>query len=150
VVIQIFYKYMSTSAGGAKLSIVRQATFLLAPNSLGRLVRQVRPRRQTHHLPRSLCLGCTRTVEVHVMDVITSYLLGKLEQEIYMMLPEGFIRMGTKKNMVRGIFVLRLCPQTSGGSLKPEDTRFPHQIVSSDPMWIPASTSTLHLHHDLG
>src|SRR5438046_10624706 len=35
--------------------------------------------------------------EIHGMDLITAYLLGKLDEEIYMMQPEGFIRMG---NMV--------------------------------------------------
>src|SRR5947199_9239211 len=34
------------------------------------------------------------------MDVITAYLLGKLDEEIYMMQPEGFIKMGMKRNMV--------------------------------------------------
>jgi hypothetical protein len=38
--------------------------------------------------------------EIHEMDVITGYLLGKLDEEIYMMQPEGFIRMGMKRNMV--------------------------------------------------
>jgi hypothetical protein len=38
--------------------------------------------------------------EIHGMDVITAYLLGKLDEEIYMMQPEGFIRMGMKRNMV--------------------------------------------------
>jgi hypothetical protein len=34
------------------------------------------------------------------MDVITAYLLGKLDEEIYMMQPEGFVRMGMKMSMV--------------------------------------------------
>ena len=38
--------------------------------------------------------------EIHGMDVITAYLLGKLDEETYMMQPEGFIRMGMKRNMV--------------------------------------------------
>jgi transposase InsO family protein len=38
--------------------------------------------------------------EIHGMDVITAYLLGKLDEEIYMMQPEGFVRMGMKRNMV--------------------------------------------------
>jgi transposase InsO family protein len=38
--------------------------------------------------------------EIHGMDVITAYLLGKLNEEIYMMQPEGFVRMGMKRNMV--------------------------------------------------
>jgi hypothetical protein len=38
--------------------------------------------------------------EIHGMDVITAYLLGKLDEEIYIMQPEGFFRMGMKRNMV--------------------------------------------------
>jgi transposase InsO family protein len=38
--------------------------------------------------------------EIHGMDVITAYLLGKLDEEIYMMQPEGFEKMGMKRNMV--------------------------------------------------
>jgi Reverse transcriptase (RNA-dependent DNA polymerase) len=34
------------------------------------------------------------------MDVITANLLGKLDEEIYMMQPEGFIRIEMKRNMV--------------------------------------------------
>ena len=34
------------------------------------------------------------------MDVITAYLLGKLNEEIYMMQLEGFIQIGMKQNMV--------------------------------------------------
>jgi hypothetical protein len=34
------------------------------------------------------------------MDVITAYLLGKLDEEIYMMQPAGFIRTGMKRNLV--------------------------------------------------
>jgi Reverse transcriptase (RNA-dependent DNA polymerase) len=41
--------------------------------------------------------------EIHGMDVITAYLLGKLDEEIYMMQPEGFVRMGMKRNMVCGL-----------------------------------------------
>jgi Reverse transcriptase (RNA-dependent DNA polymerase) len=38
--------------------------------------------------------------EIHGMDVITAYLLGKLDEEIYMTQPEGFVRLGMKRNMV--------------------------------------------------
>ena len=34
------------------------------------------------------------------MDVITAYLLEELDEEIYMMQPEGFIQMEKKQNMV--------------------------------------------------
>src|SRR5579871_5678832 len=37
--------------------------------------------------------------EVHGMDVITAFLLGKLDEDIYMMQPEGFTKRG-KKNLV--------------------------------------------------
>src|SRR5579862_9432714 len=38
--------------------------------------------------------------EVHGMDVITAFLLGKLDEEIFMMQPEGFERRGMKAKMV--------------------------------------------------
>ena len=38
--------------------------------------------------------------EIHGMDVITAYLLGLLDEEIYMVLPEGFARTGMKRNLV--------------------------------------------------
>ena len=38
--------------------------------------------------------------EIHGMDVITAFLLGKLDEEIYMMQPEGFERQGMKTKMV--------------------------------------------------
>jgi len=38
--------------------------------------------------------------EVHRMDVITAYLLGILDEEIYMVQPEGFVRTGMKRNLV--------------------------------------------------
>jgi Reverse transcriptase (RNA-dependent DNA polymerase) len=34
--------------------------------------------------------------EIHEIDVITAYLLGKLDEEIYMMQPEGFVKKGMK------------------------------------------------------
>jgi len=34
--------------------------------------------------------------EIHGMDVITAYLLGLLDEEIYMVQPEGFVRTGMK------------------------------------------------------
>ena len=34
--------------------------------------------------------------EIHGMDVITAYLLGILDEEIYMVQPEGFVRTGMK------------------------------------------------------
>ena len=37
--------------------------------------------------------------EIHGMDVITAYFLGKLNEEIYMVQPEGF-REGMKRNLV--------------------------------------------------
>ena len=38
--------------------------------------------------------------EIHGMDVITAYLLGKLKEEIYMTQLEGFVRTGIKRNLV--------------------------------------------------
>jgi hypothetical protein len=38
--------------------------------------------------------------EIHGMDVITAYLLGKLDEEIYMVQPGGFIKVGMKRNIV--------------------------------------------------
>ena len=38
--------------------------------------------------------------EIHGMDVITAFLLGKLDEEIFMMQPEGFERQGMKIKMV--------------------------------------------------
>ena len=38
--------------------------------------------------------------EIHGMDVITAFLLGKLDGEIFMMQPEGFERQGLKAKMV--------------------------------------------------
>ena len=38
--------------------------------------------------------------EIHGMDVITAFLLGKLDEEIFMMQPEGFERQGMKMKMV--------------------------------------------------
>jgi Reverse transcriptase (RNA-dependent DNA polymerase) len=38
--------------------------------------------------------------EIHGMDVITAFLLGKLDEEIFMMQPEGFERQGMKTKMV--------------------------------------------------
>jgi hypothetical protein len=38
--------------------------------------------------------------EIHGMDVITAFLLGKLDEEIYMAQPEGFERRGMKGKMV--------------------------------------------------
>jgi len=34
------------------------------------------------------------------MDVITAYLLGLLDKEIYMVQPEGFVKTGMKRNLV--------------------------------------------------
>jgi hypothetical protein len=52
----------------------------------------------TYHV--IFALAALEQWEIHGMDVITAYLLGKLDKEIYMMQPEGFIRMGMKRNMV--------------------------------------------------
>jgi hypothetical protein len=45
------------------------------------------------------------------MDVITAYLLGKLDEEIYMMQPEGFVRLGMERNLIcrllRSIYSLK-------------------------------------------
>ena len=38
--------------------------------------------------------------EIHGMDVITAFLLGKLDEEIYMAQPEGFVAKGMKAGMV--------------------------------------------------
>ena len=38
--------------------------------------------------------------EIHGMDVITAYLLGLLDEEIYMIQPEGFVKTGMKRNLV--------------------------------------------------
>jgi len=38
--------------------------------------------------------------EIHGMDIITTFLLGKLDEEIYMAQPEGFIAKGMKGHMV--------------------------------------------------
>ena len=38
--------------------------------------------------------------EIHGMDVITAYLLGKLDEEIYMAQPEGFVQTRMKKGLV--------------------------------------------------
>jgi len=38
--------------------------------------------------------------EIHGMDVITAFLLGKLDEEIFMMQPEEFEKQGMKRKMV--------------------------------------------------
>ena len=38
--------------------------------------------------------------EIHRMDVITASLLGILDEEIYMVQPEGFVKTGMKRNLV--------------------------------------------------
>ena len=38
--------------------------------------------------------------EIHGMDVITAFLLGKLDEEIFMIQPEEFERQGMKRKMV--------------------------------------------------
>jgi transposase InsO family protein len=38
--------------------------------------------------------------EIHGMDVITAFLLGKLDEDIYMTQPEGFVAKGMKKELV--------------------------------------------------
>ena len=38
--------------------------------------------------------------EIHGMDVITAYLLGILDEEIYMVQPEGFVRTRMKRNLM--------------------------------------------------
>jgi len=38
--------------------------------------------------------------EIHGMDVITAYLLGLLDEEIYMIQPEGFVKTGMKRILV--------------------------------------------------
>ena len=45
-------------------------------------------------------LAAVEQREIHGMDVITAYLLGKLDEEIYMMQPEGFAKLGMKKDLV--------------------------------------------------
>ena len=65
--------------------------------------------------------------EVHGMDVITAYLLGMLDEEIYMMQPEGFVRTGMKRTEpCMSITAIYLWPQTSGTRLKSENSRIPH------------------------
>jgi hypothetical protein len=47
-----------------------------------------------------ISLAALEKWEIHRMDVITAYLLGKLDEDIYMMQPEGFVKLGMKKDMV--------------------------------------------------
>ena len=61
------------------------------------------------------------------MEVIMAYLLGKLKEEIYMMQPEGFVRMGMKRNIVLSIATISLWPQASSVSLEPQNPHLPHQ-----------------------
>jgi Reverse transcriptase (RNA-dependent DNA polymerase) len=49
---------------------------------------------------RIFALAALEKWEIHGMDVITAYLLDKLDEEIYMAQPEGFVRTGMKKGLV--------------------------------------------------
>jgi len=45
-------------------------------------------------------LAATEQWEIHGMDVITAYLLGILDEAIYMVQPEGFVRTKMKRNLM--------------------------------------------------
>ena len=72
-----------------------------------------------------LAIAAIFDLEIHQMDVVTAFLAGDLEEEIYMEQPEGF-KIGSE----RGRFSLQaqekhLRPETSSSRLEPTNSAFP-------------------------
>ena len=48
-----------------------------------------------------IALACVFNLEIHQMDVKTTFLNGELEEEIYMSQPEGFVELGKEKKVCK-------------------------------------------------
>ena len=61
-----------------------------------------------------LAIVALRNLEVHQMDVKTTFLNGDLEEKIYMEQPEGFIVLGQEKKvckLVKSLYGLKQVPK---------------------------------------
>ena len=61
-----------------------------------------------------LAIYALRNLEVHQMDVKTTFLNGDLEEEIYMEQPEGFSALGQEKKvckLVKSLYGLKQAPK---------------------------------------
>jgi len=61
-----------------------------------------------------LAIAAVEDLEIHQMDVVTAYLAGELEEEIYMALPQSLLKTG--QGLSREERLLR--PETVGKSLE--------------------------------
>lgn len=83
-----------------------------------------------------LAFAVERGMLIHQMDVITAFLNGKLEEEIYMQQPEGFIKPG-EENLVcklnRSIYGLKQSPRCWNKELKSYMEKIGFKQSSADP-----------------
>ena len=55
-----------------------------------------------------MSLTASKNLEMHLMDVVTAYLYGSLDNDIYMKLPEGLKMQGALKEKSREICSVKL------------------------------------------
>ena len=72
------------------------------------------PMTRINSIKMILAVAALRNLEVHQMDVKTTFLNGDLEEEIYMEQPEGFIVSGQEKKvckLVKSLYGLKQAPK---------------------------------------
>ena len=53
-------------------------------------------------------LAVSEGIELHLMDVVTAYLYGSIDSDIYMKIPEGFTLPEAKFSKPRGMYSIKL------------------------------------------